>query len=233
MRLRNIPGAREAVAADSRCFDTPEETKGRWQEIFGNDHPLMVEVGMGKGRFIIENALRHPEINYIGIERYESVIIRALQKLDRMNAEELKHPEMPSSDRAIKTGAPPNLRFLRMDAAEIRLFFEPRSIQRIYLNFSDPWPKDRHARRRLTSREFLMRFREILKDDGTIEFKTDNLDLFRFSLDEQAIAGWKLLYSTEDLHSDQEAMKNNIMTEYEQKFSARGNKICKYSISKR
>ncbi len=214
MRLRNVPGAREAVAEDPRVVHTPEEARGHWHEIFGNDHPLHVEVGMGKGRFLLTMAARNPEVNYVGVERYESVMIRALKKLDRMeqNGETV----------------PGNLRFLRMDAAEIEAFFSPGEVDRIYLNFSDPWPKDRHAKRRLESREFLARFERILCLGGLIEFKTDNEALYRFALTEQAEAGWELLYSTEDLHGDPEAMRENVMTEYEEKFSAKGNRICKY-----
>ena len=214
MRLRNIPGAREAVAADPRCINSPENSKGKWNEIFGNDNPVRVEVGMGKGRFIIDMALKYPDVNFVGIEMYESVMIKALQRLDKMENE------------------PQNLRFIRMNAEEIGQWFEEGEADRIYLNFSDPWPKARHARRRLESREFLARFAPILKSDGVIEFKTDNMDLFDFALEEIEPAGWKALYVTRDLHADEEAMKDNVMTEYEAKFSAKGNPIYKYVISK-
>jgi len=218
MRLRNIPWAREAVEKDSRCFDSPENTKGCWHRIFGRKAPLIIEVGMGKGRFIVEMALKHPEADFIGIERYESVMVKALQKLDRR----LKDGEP----------VPENVRFLRMDAADLPDFFEQDSIDRIYLNFSDPWPKARHAGRRLVSGRFLSVFEQVLKKDGSIEFKTDNRDLFDFGLSETETAGWELLYSTYDLHSDVGAMKDNVMTEYEEKFSAKGNKICKFIIRK-
>jgi len=216
MRLRNIPGAREMVSRDERCFDTGDETGGRWSTIFGRKAPLMAEVGMGKGRFIIDMALKHPEIDFIGIERYESVMIKALRKLDRMKSEGEKVPE--------------NIRFIRMDAADIGDFFMPGELDRIYLNFSDPWPKERHAKRRLESRQFLKIFGNVLKKEGIIEFKTDNIGLFDFALSELEPAGWDLIYSTYDLHSDAEAMKENVMTEYEEKFSSKGNKICKYVI---
>ncbi len=214
MRLRNIPGAREAVAADPRCISSPEICKGKWNEVFGNSNPVRVEVGMGKGRFIIDMALKYPDINFVGIEMYESVMIKGLQRLDKME----KQPE--------------NLRFIRMNAEEIGQWFEEGEADRIYLNFSDPWPKARHARRRLESREFLARFAPILKSDGVIEFKTDNMDLFDFALEEIEPAGWKLLFQTRDLHADAEAMKDNVMTEYESKFSAKGNPIYKYIITK-
>lgn len=216
MRLRNIPGAREIVAQDERCFDTGDETAGKWSGIFGRKAPLMAEIGMGKGRFIIDMALKHPDIDFIGIERYESVMIKALQKLDRMKRE--------------GSAVPDNIRFIRMDAADIGNFFNPEELDRIYLNFSDPWPKERHAKRRLESRQFLKIFGQVLKKEGIIEFKTDNTGLFDFALSELEPAGWELLYSTYDLHSDPEAMKDNVMTEYEEKFSSRGNKICKYII---
>lgn len=216
MRLRNIPGAREIVAQDERCFDTGDETAGKWSGIFGRKAPLMAEIGMGKGRFIIDMALKHPDIDFIGIEKYESVMIKALQKLDRMKRE--------------GSAVPDNIRFIRMDAADIGNFFNPEELDRIYLNFSDPWPKERHAKRRLESRQFLKIFGQVLKKEGIIEFKTDNTGLFDFALSELEPAGWELLYSTYDLHSDPEAMKDNVMTEYEEKFSSRGNKICKYII---
>lgn len=216
MRLRNIPGAREIVAQDERCFDTGDETAGKWSGIFGRKAPLMAEIGMGKGRFIIDMALKHPDIDFIGIERYESVMIKALQKLDRMKRE--------------GSAVPDNIRFIRMDAADIGNFFNPEELDRIYLNFSDPWPKERHAKRRLESRQFLKIFGQVLKKEGIIEFKTDNTGLFDFALSELEPAGWELLYSTYDLHSDPEAMKDNVMTEYEEKFSSTGNKICKYII---
>ena len=216
MRLRNIPGAREMVARDDRCFDTGDETCGRWNLIFGRKAPLMAEVGMGKGRFIIDMALKYPDIDFIGIERYESVMIKALKKLDRMKGE--------------GDSIPSNIRFIRMDAADIGDFFDPGELDRIYLNFSDPWPKERHAKRRLESREFLKIFGKVLKKEGIIEFKTDNTGLFDFALSELGPAGWELIYSTYDLHADAEAMKENIMTEYEEKFSSKGNKICKYII---
>lgn len=216
MRLRNIPGAREIVAQDERCFDTGDETAGKWSGIFGRKAQLMAEIGMGKGRFIIDMALKHPDIDFIGVERYESVMIKALQKLDRMKKEGGMVPD--------------NIRFIRMDAADIGDFFKPEELDRIYLNFSDPWPKERHAKRRLESRQFLKIFGQVLKKEGIIEFKTDNTGLFDFALSELEPAGWELLYSTYDLHSDPEAMKDNVMTEYEEKFSSKGNKICKYII---
>lgn len=209
MRLRNIPGADAAVAACPYVIDDPKELRGRWNIRFVAQQPIHIEVGMGKGQFLFAQAAAHPDINYIGIERYTSVILRAIQKLDA------EHP-------------PKNLLFICMDAAELPEVFAPEEISRIYLNFSDPWPKDRHARRRLTSSEFLARYDRILAADGTIEFKTDNRTLFDFSLEEiAASAVWTVTAHTFDLHHTPEMMSGNIMTEYEEKFSSIGNPICK------
>ena len=201
MRLRNVPGSREVIAAHPLCFleEDPQSPAGRWAEIFGSDHPIHIEVGMG---------------NYIGIEKYSSVLVRALEKLDAM--------ETP----------PSNIRFIRMDAENICSMFARHEVSRIYLNFSDPWPKDRHAKRRLTSQQFLKRYDQILVPDGQLEFKTDNQDLFRFSLEQAEPAGWKRIASTWDLHHDEILNAGNIMTEYEQKVSAQGNPICKMILSR-
>ena len=212
MRLRNITGSREMIAESRFVVHEPQEYKGRWRELFGNDHPLRIEIGMGKGRFIMDLARMHPEINYVGIEKYSSVLLRGIQKME--------------------TDPLPNLYFIRMEAEEIADVFGREEVERIYLNFSDPWPKDRHAKRRLPSREFLKRYDEILVRDGVIEFKTDNQDLFRFALEEIAPAGWRLLQMTEDLHHDEKMLAGNVMTEYEEKFSALGNPIYKYVIAR-
>lgn len=212
MRLRNITGSREMIAESRFVVHEPQEYKGRWSELFGNDHPLRIEIGMGKGRFIMDLARMHPEINYVGIEKYSSVLLRGIQKME--------------------TDPLPNLYFIRMEAEEIADVFGREEVERIYLNFSDPWPKDRHAKRRLPSREFLKRYDEILVRDGVIEFKTDNQDLFRFALEEIAPAGWQLLQKTEDLHHDEKMLAGNVMTEYEEKFSALGNPIYKYVIAR-
>lgn len=208
MRLRHIPGSEEEIAKSRWVFQTPEEVGDALSS------PLYVEIGMGKGGFIIENALTHPNIQYIGIEMYESVMVKATRRLDRIEADRV----------------PRNLHFIRMDARDIADYLPESSIDRIYLNFSDPWPKARHAHRRLESEKFLRLFRPLLKPEGTIEFKTDNRELFDFAMEEYTKAGYRLLYSTYDLHADDEAMRENIMTEYERKFSAKGNKICKYVI---
>lgn len=213
MRLRNIPGAREIVAADPLVITKSEDVSEGWKTIFGNDNPIHIEIGMGKGRFIIEMAQKYPDINYIGIDRYESVMIKALQRLKKMGE-----------------SAPPNIRFIRMDARDIEDFFMKKEIDRIYLNFSDPWPKERHSKRRLQSVEYLKRYDALLKDEGHIEFKTDNEALFDFALHELEGTVWKIKYMTRDLHADSGEMENNVMTEYEEKFSAKGQKIYKYII---
>ena len=212
MRLRNITGSREVIAGSP--YVVPEETQpecpGKWQEIFGNDSPVHIEIGMGKGKFIHTMAKEHPDINYVGIEKYSSVLLRAIQKMIR---EEL-----------------PNLKFLRMDAENITGVFGAGEVDRIYLNFSDPWPKDRHAKRRLPSREFLARYDLILKKGGRLEFKTDNRELFDFALGELEPAGWKAEAVTFDLHGDEGMMQGNVMPAYEEKLSAQGNPICTYII---
>ncbi len=210
MRLRNISGSREMIADSGFVIHEEDWKPGGWHGIFGNDHPIQIEIGMGKGRFLHTMAKLHPERNYVGIEKYSSVLLRAVQKME----------EEPL----------PNLRFLRMDAEDIVKVFGAGEVDRIYLNFSDPWPKDRHAKRRLPSREFLARYDVILKKEGRLEFKTDNRVLFDFALGEMEAAGWKADYVTFDLHGDEGLMEGNIMTEYEEKFSSMGNPICKYQI---
>ena len=212
MRLKNVPGSREAIAQSRFVIHDPQEQKGKWAEAFGRKAPLHIEIGTGKGRFLMELAALHPEIDYIGIEKYSSVLLRAIQKMEEREL--------------------PNVRFIRMDAEEITEVFGPSEADRIYLNFSDPWPKDRHAKRRLPSRQFLNRYAQILKPEGMIEFKTDNRALFDFALEELEPAGWQAEEVTFDLHADERLMQGNVMTEYEERFSAAGNPICKYIIRK-
>ena len=206
MRLRNVPGARETIIENQYSIQQPEQMKGKWAEVFQNDHPIHIEVGMGKGQFIIEMARRNPEVNYIGIEKYSSVLVRAVEKLEDFEQD--------------------NLRLIRMDAENIEEVFDKDEVDRIYLNFSDPWPKDRHAKRRLTSTRFLERYDNILTPEGRVMFKTDNKDLFDFSLEQVEEAGWILESHTYDLHHS-EYNEGNVMTEYEEKFSAKGNPICR------
>ncbi len=212
MRLRNIPGSRESIAKNPWCIPEEEHPKGMWHNIFKNDHPIRIEIGMGKGRFILELARQNPDINYVGIEKYSSVLLRGLQKIEKTPLE--------------------NIRFIRMDAETICDMFGQHEIDRIYLNFSDPWPKDRHAKRRLTSRQFFSRYHQILKPEGRVEFKTDNSALFDFSLEEVKEAGWRLEAITRNLHDDPLMNEGNVMTEYEERFSAMGNPIYKLIASR-
>lgn len=207
MRLKNVPGSREAIAESEYTIKNDTEMKGKWHELFGNSNPIHIEIGMGKGSFIMEMARRNPNINYIGIEKYSSVLIRAVEK-------RVQEPEMN------------NLFFIRMEAEYIEDVFDKGEVGYIYLNFSDPWPKDRHAKRRLTSRQFLARYVNILAEGGGVTFKTDNVSLFDFSLEEVEAAGWKLENSTRDLHNSI-YNEGNVMTEYEKKFSEMGNPICR------
>ncbi|NLG03630.1 MAG: tRNA (guanosine(46)-N7)-methyltransferase TrmB [Clostridia bacterium] len=212
MRLKNIAGSREFIADSIYVVHDETLKAGKWNSIFNNDHEIHIEIGMGKGKFITEMAHLHPEINYVGIEKYSSVLLRAVQKME----------EDPVS----------NLLFVRMDAESIEEVFEENEVEKIYLNFSDPWPKDRHAKRRLPSREFLKRYEGILKKGGLVEFKTDNRPLFDFALEEVEPAGWEMVEYTYDLHHNAKMCENNVMTEYEVKFSSIGNPICKYIIKR-
>lgn len=212
MRLRNVTGSRETIAGSGYVVHEPEQRKGKWKEEFGNNYPIRLEIGMGKGKFLMELAGKNSQINYIGIEKYSTVLLRAVQKMERDPL--------------------PNVRLIRMDAEHITEVFAENEIDRIYLNFSDPWPKDRHAGRRLPSRQFLARYDQILKRGGTIEFKTDNSDLFAFAEEELEDSQWKIVQITHDLHADEEMRKDNVMTEYEERFSSMGNPIHKYIIQK-
>ena len=212
MRLRNIKGADEAVAESIYCIQNPRDYRGNWHTLFFFFYPIHMEIGMGKGKFIMELASQNPSVNYIGVERYTSVLYRALQKME--------------------TETLPNLKFLCVDAKILPEIFAPGEIDKIYLNFSDPWPKDRHAKRRLTSGAFLSCYDSVLKPEGTIEFKTDNKGLFDFSMEEIPGQGWKINASTTDLHRDTSMNQGNVMTEYEEKFSAMGNPIYKLIASR-
>ena len=217
MRLRNIPGAQDAILESPYVIQKPEAHKGAWAEVFPKKQPLHIEVGMGKGRFLMDLARLNPDINYVGIEMYDSVLLRALQKREELEAEGETYE---------------NLFFMRVDARLLPEIFEKGEVDKIYLNFSDPWPKARHAKRRLTSREFLERYEKILVPEGTVEFKTDNRELFEFSLEEVNETKWQLLAHTFDLHHNEEMVKGNVMTEYEEKFSSMGNPICKMIINR-
>lgn len=215
MRLRNIPRADEYIENHSKTINEIQMKllKNNWLKVFENNSPIHIEIGMGKGQFIINLAKQNPQNNYIGIERYSSVLLRALEKYD---TEEFKGVD--------------NIRFICMDAKEIEEVFGKQEIDKIYLNFSDPWPKARHAKRRLPSKEFLARYDVILNKKGSVEFKTDNRELFDFALEEVELTKWELVKHTFDLHNCHEMVKGNVMTEYEQKFSGLGQPIHKMII---
>ena len=212
MRLRHIPGSEEMIAESPYVIRDPERHRGRWAEVFGNANPIHIEVGMGKGRFLMELARQNPGINYIGIEMYSSVLLKATQK--RSTAEDLA-----------------NVWFLRIDARTLADIFGPGEVKKIYLNFSDPWPKDRHAKRRLTSPRFLAVYDKILEQAGDVEFKTDNRELFDYSLEAIPEAGWRITQHTYDLHHSPYG-DGNVMTEYEEKFSSEGKPICKLTADR-
>ena len=203
MRLKNVKGANEIIVLGKYYVLDPKENKGKWKSVFGNDNPIYIEIGMGKGDFIIENAKRYKNINFIGIEKYDSVIVRAIQKSNELELD--------------------NLRIVRMDAKDINLVFD-KEIDLIYLNFSDQWPKDRHAKRRLTSPNFLRLYDDIFRDKCHIIMKTDNVLLFDYSLDSLTNYGYEIKYMTRNLDCLNE---DNIMTEYESKFYNKGVKINK------
>ena len=215
MRLRNVPGSREAIAEHPLCILEENPQAGNWHTVFGNNHPIHIEVGMGKGQFITTLAQQNPEINYIGIEK----IFQRAYPCSGKNRCTWRHCR--------KTCV-----LSVWNAENICNMFAEHEVDRIYLNFSDPWPKDRHAKRRLTSTTYLGRYDKILKPEGHVEFKTDNKDLFQFSLEQVEPAGWHLDAFTWDLHHDETLNQGNVMTEYEQKFSSMGNPICKLIVSR-
>ena len=204
MRLRNVPGSREDIANSEFVIQNPEKHRGEIVSLFPSKQPLFIEIGMGKGQFITTLAKNNPDINYIGIEKYSSVLVRAIEKQTELEL--------------------PNLKFIRMDAENINDVFAENEVDGIYLNFSDPWPKDRHAKRRLTSRQFFARYEKLLKPEGKIQFKTDNSALFDFSFEEVEATNFKANEVSYDLHNS-EWNEGNVMTEYEERFSAKGNPI--------
>lgn len=208
MRLKNVKGANEIIINGKYYVDNPKIYKGKWNKVFNNNHLIHLEIGMGKGDFIIENAKRYPDINFIGLEKYDSVIVRAIQKSNELELS--------------------NLKIVRLDAMKLSEIFD-KEIDMIYLNFSDPWPKDRHVKRRLTSEVFLRIYDLIFRDNSRIVMKTDNIDLFNYSLDSLTNYGYEISFKTNDLDCLSE---DNIMTEYEKKFYNRGIKINKLDAYK-
>lgn len=204
MRLRNKKNAHEIVEKSEYIIVAPKENKGKWNTVFGNNNEIHIEIGMGKGQFITQMAINNPNINYIGIEMYDSVILTAVNNLNERE-EKIE-----------------NLRLIRMDATEIEEVFD-KEVNRIYVNFSDPWPKAKHAKRRLTSEAFLTRYDNIFINRKVIFQKTDNNDLFEFSMDSLTEHGYTLENVTRDLYSNM--IEGNVATEYEKKFSDKGVKI--------
>lgn len=210
MRLRNVRGAKEKIESSKYIVLNYKELKGKYKSLFDNDNPIHIEIGMGKGQFIVENAKRYPNINFIGIEKFDSVIVRAIEKIEEEDI--------------------PNLKLIRMDATEINEVFD-KEIDTVYLNFSDPWPKVRHAHRRLSSRKFLERYDNIFVGDKRIVMKTDNRHLFEFSIKEFTDYGYTIDNLCLDIYNEE--LEDNIPTEYEMKFSAKGFPIYMIEISKR
>ena len=209
MRLRNVKNKEDILNNSSYFMGTGEEFIGKWSTVFKNNNPIYVEIGMGKGKFIIENAMKYPNINFIGIEKYDSVVAKCLPKIpDGLN----------------------NLKILRMDALNIDKVFS-KEIDRIYLNFSDPWPKVRHSLRRLSSKVFLEKYDSIFKSNKEICMRTDNRDLFVYSLLSFSEYGYVLRKLSLDLHS--EDIDNLITTEYEDKFSDKGMPIYAVVVDKK
>ena len=205
MRLRHKPWALDYLQENNHIAKLqPEQLKGKWAEEFGNDHPIHIEVGTGKGQFIATMAKNNPNINYIGIEHFDNVVVSAVEK-------------------AIELGTPSNLRLIRGNAEKLEEMFDKGEVALVYLNFSDPWPKARHEKRRLTFQTFLTRYRNVMPEGGEIHFKTDNRGLFEYSLVSMTNYGMQLLDVSLDLHADD--VPDNVMTEYEEKFSAKGHPI--------
>ncbi len=202
MRMRSKPWTDRELEQNPHVVKDPETQKGRWAEFFGNDHPIYIEVGCGKGGFIAQNAAKYPDINFIGIERQHTVVGIAARKAGE---------------------GLPNLALVESDAKDLSELFEVGEFQRMYLNFSDPWPKKRYYKRRLTYREFLRQYQAVFGEKGEIFMKTDNRGLFEFSLNEFCAEGWQLSNISLDLHNSD--FPDNIMTEYEEKFSAMGQPI--------
>lgn len=210
LRLKNVKNASNIIKESEYIILNPNDYKGKWNKLFGNQNPINIEIGMGKGDFIIEMAKKNPNVNFIGIEMFDSVMVRAVQKLENQNLD--------------------NLKLIRMDATYINDVFD-REIDTIYLNFSDPWPKKRHEKRRLTSHEFLKRYDLIFKGSKNIIQKTDNIGLFAFSMQSLSTFGYVLNFVTLDLH--QTKTEDNVMTEYEKKFVSNGVKICMLKATKK
>ena len=214
MRLRHKIGCEDQIKNSIHYIDVNYDNYKilDFYQIFHNHNKVYIELGTGKGQFLCNLAHINPNINYIGIDKYATVLLKAIKNIDNFFESQKENI---------------NIKFLCIDIKNIKSIFKKNSIDKIFLNFSDPWPKKRHENRRLTSHRFLEIYDYLLKNNGIIEFKTDNLLLFNFSLNEIKKFGFKIIQFTFDLHNDIILNKNNIMTEYEEKFSKKGNKICK------
>ncbi len=212
MRLRNIPGAKEFVSAHPLVFAEKAALAcaGKWRQVFAQDGPIHLEVGMGRGKFILNSALAEPEINFLALEIREEMVFNTIERMETMEIQ------------------PKNLRFLWLNAELLPEIFAPGEVERIYLNFPDPWPKSRHAKRRLTSQTFLERYHKILAPQGLLRFKTDNLPLFQWSLGNFRAAGWNL----QDVDLDLPEEKSGVITEYESRYRRKGQPIYFLQASK-
>jgi len=217
MRLRGRKNAREELERQTDLVVLePQRWRGRWREFFGNDRPIHIEIGMGKGRFISQMSVLHPDINFIGMDVYDELLRRGSEKARALWRER-------GQDRV------PNLALVRGNAEYLEMMFEPGELDRIYLNFSDPWPKNKHAKRRLTHPRFLLKYRQVLNEYGEIHFKTDSASLFEFSLNSFADAGMQMRNITFDLHRNG-IREDLVMTEYESKFVAMGQPIYRLEV---
>ena len=209
MRQRNVKNKKDIINSSKYIILNPEDYIGNWKKLFNNSNPIYIEIGMGKGDFILGNAINYPNINFIGIEKYDSIIALAIKKIEKIELN--------------------NLKLIRMDALNIDNVFK-KEIDKIYLNFSDPWPKERHAKRRLTSNVFLEKYDNVFVNNKIIEMKTDNQGLFEYSLISFNDYGYKIKEISLDLHHSNK--ENNIMTEYEKKFSSKNNRIYYVKVEK-
>lgn len=210
LRLKNVKNASNIIKESSYVVLEPKKMIGKWSDVFENENKIQIEIGMGKGDFIIGMAKQNPNVNFIGIEMYDSVIVRAVQKLE-------------------ENESIPNLKLIRMDANEINEVFD-KEIDVIYLNFSDPWPKERHSKRRLTSHNLLKKYDTLFKNDKKIYQKTDNIDLFAFSIQSLSTYGYTLKNVTLDLYNNM--IEGNVATEYEKRFNEAGTRICRLEAYK-
>jgi len=202
MRLRNVKRAFNRINDYDKLITDPIEYKGKWHTYFNNNNPIHIEIGMGRGRFLIEKAKKNPTINYIGFEKFTVVLVKSLENIKGEAQME-------------------NLCVVRYDAQDILELFDENEVARVYLNFSDPWPKERHFKRRLTYRDFLNKYKVILRPEGLLCFKTDNEPLFDFTLEEMNTLGMNIVKETRNLHGSP-WVQDNIMTEYEEKFTKEG-----------